>query len=82
MEQHPASIFNYLPPSNNMRNIENLEIILIVKAYNTILKAVSVNSVNQLKVSSVYSGEIVPMFRRNGYHCSGGTIPSVRNRIP
>ena len=35
-----------------------------------------------IRYGFVYSGEIVPMFRRNGYHCSGGTIPSVRNRIP
>lgn len=28
----------------------------------------------------VYSYEIVPLFRRNGYRCSGQTIPLDRNR--
>ena len=31
---------------------------------------------------SVYSCGNVPSFRRNGYRCSGRSIPSDRNRIP
>lgn len=32
--------------------------------------------------SAVYSCGNVPSFRRNGYRCSGRSIPSDRNRIP
>ena len=31
---------------------------------------------------TVYSCGNVPSFRRNGYRCSGRSIPSDRNRIP
>lgn len=36
-------------------------------------------TIESLRQLVVYSGENVPLFRRNGYRCSGGTIPKVRN---
>ena len=35
-----------------------------------------------IRVQTVYSCGNVPSFRRNGYRCSGRSIPSDRNRIP
>lgn len=37
---------------------------------------------NSCRGINVYSCGNVPSFRRNGYRCSGRSIPSDRNRIP